>query len=181
MFSGVALAAADDPELAERATRVAFENAQLQDAVGSATRWLALQPDREEARRFLATSLLRLYRNDAAAEQFRAILDSAYSDRARGYTALLGILAGERNETGAALVMDALATADPELPEAQHARSVLWQQAEHGQRALEAARRALELRRKDLALQAAGFAWFLWNRRAARAATGTRPHPPGGE
>lgn len=141
-----AAAAADDPELAERATRVAFENAQLQDAVQSATRWLALQPGREEARRFLATSLLRLYRNDAAAEQFRAILDSAYSDRARGYTALLGILAGERNETGAALVMEALATADPELPEAQHARSVLWQQAEHGQRALEAARRALELR-----------------------------------
>jgi len=141
-----AAAAADDPELAERATRVAFENAQLQDAVGSATRWLALQPGREEARRFLATSLLRQYRDEAAAEQFRSILDSAYSDRARGYTALLGILAGERNETGAALVMDALAAADPELAEAQHARSVLWQQAEHGQRALEAARRALELR-----------------------------------
>ncbi|MBS1199574.1 MAG: hypothetical protein H6R27_252 [Proteobacteria bacterium] len=149
LASGSLTCAADassDPEVAERATRAAFENFQLEDAVRSATRWLALQPEREEARRFLATSLLRLYRNTAAAAQFRTILDSAYEDRAQGYTALLGILAGERNETGAALVMEQLAAADPGLAEAQHARSVLWQQAENGARALEAARRARELR-----------------------------------
>jgi tetratricopeptide (TPR) repeat protein len=135
-----------DPEVAERATRAAYDNHQLGEAVRGATRWLVLQPGREEARRFLATSLLRMYRNDAAAEQFRAILDSAYEDRAQGYTTLLATLSGERNDTGAALVMERLAERDPDLAEAHYARSVLWQQADHGQRALDAARRALELR-----------------------------------
>lgn len=149
LASGALACAAElsaSPEVAEQATRVAFENQQLEDAARSATRWLALEPAREEPRRFLATSLLRLYRSDAAAAQFGEILDTAYHDRAKGYTALLGILAGERNETGAALVMEQLAAGDPDLPEAQHALSVLWQQAEHGERALAAARRALELR-----------------------------------
>jgi tetratricopeptide (TPR) repeat protein len=135
-----------DAGLAERATRVAFENFQLVAAERSARRWLELEPSREEARRFLATSLLRLYRTEAATAQFEAILDTAYTDRAQGYTALLATLSEEDNNTGAALVMERLAGADPGLAEAQYARSVLWQQAEHGTRALEAARRAIELR-----------------------------------
>lgn len=143
---GCAAAASPDPELAERATRVAFENGQLADAERSARRWLALQPAREEARRFLATSLLRLYRTDEAGAQFAAVLESAYPDRAQGYTALLGTLSAERNATGAALVMERLAAADPGLAEAQYASSVLWQQAEHGTKALDAARRTLVLR-----------------------------------
>jgi len=149
-LAGNALACAavqsGDVGLAERATRVAFENGQFQAAATSARRWLALQPGREEARRFLATSLLKLYRNDEAAAQFSIVLDTAYDDRAKGYLALLSILAIEGNDTGAARVMDQLATRDPQLPEAQYARSVLWQQAEHGTRALEAVHRALELR-----------------------------------
>jgi tetratricopeptide (TPR) repeat protein len=132
-----------DPDLAERATRVAFENDQLVAAERGARRWLELQPDREEARRFLATSLLRLHHNEAAAAEFEAVMQTAYPDHAQGYLALLGTLSTERNDTGAAIVMDRLAAADPDLAEAQYARSVLWQQAEHGARALEAARRAL--------------------------------------
>jgi tetratricopeptide (TPR) repeat protein len=60
--------------------------------------------------------------------------------------ALLGILAEEENETGAARVMDRLAAADAGLAEAQYAASVLWQQAEHGAKALAAAERAIALR-----------------------------------
>jgi tetratricopeptide (TPR) repeat protein len=135
-----------DVALIERATRTAYDNQQLAYAVAGARRWLELVPDSEVARRYLATGLLRLYDDDAAAQQFADLLKTSYPDRGRGYMALLGILAEERNETGAARVMDRLATADAELAEAQYARSVLWQRAEDGNRALAAARRAIELR-----------------------------------
>ncbi|MDH4258878.1 MAG: tetratricopeptide repeat protein [Gammaproteobacteria bacterium] len=141
-----ALARSDDVSLAERATRTAYDNFQLADAVADSRRWLELAPDSEIARRYLATGLLRLYDDVGAAEQFAALLDSSYQDRARGYVTLLGILAEERNDTGAARVMERLAAADPGLPEAQYALSVLWQRAEDGNRALAAARRAIELR-----------------------------------
>lgn len=143
---GCAAAGSADPALAERATRVAFENGQIEAAVRLARRWLALQPGSEPARRHLATGLLRLYDDAAATAEFAALLRDAYGDRERGYLVLLGILSEEGNETGAARVMDRLASGDPDLAEAQYAASVLWQRAEDGGRALAAARRALALR-----------------------------------
>jgi tetratricopeptide (TPR) repeat protein len=136
----------DDPALAERATRTAYENRQLPQAVAAARRWLEIAPDSEVARRHLATGLLRLHDDEAAGAQFAELLNSSYQDRARGYMALLGILAEEENETGAARVMDRLAAADAGLAEAQYAAGVLWQRAEHGAKALAAAERAIALR-----------------------------------
>ncbi len=105
-----------DAAVAERATRTAYDNMQLERAAESARRWLTLAPDSEVARRYLATSLLRLYDEDAAAEQFAQLLETSYADRARGYLVLLGILSGEDNDTGAARVMDRLAAGDAALP-----------------------------------------------------------------
>lgn len=143
---GCAAQSGDDPALAERATRTAYENRQLPQAVAGARRWLEIAPDSEVARRHLATGLLRLYDDEAAGAQFAQLLDSSYQDRARGYMVLLGILAEEENETGAARVMDRLAAADAGVAEAQYAASVLWQRAEHGAKSLAAAERALALR-----------------------------------
>jgi Flp pilus assembly protein TadD len=143
---GCAARSGDDPALAERATRTAYENRQLPQAVAAARRWLEIAPDSEVARRHLATGLLRLHVDEAAGVQFAELLNSSYPDRARGYMALLGILAEEENETGAARVMDRLAAADAGLAEAQYAAGVLWQRAEHGAKALAAAERALALR-----------------------------------
>ena len=136
----------DDPAVAERATRSAYDNFQLARAVDAAKRWLELAPDSEVARRYLATGLLRLYAEDAAAQQFAELLKTSYSDRARGYLVLLGILSAEGNDTGAARIMEGLAAADAASPEAQYASSVLWQRAEHGAKALAAAERAAALR-----------------------------------
>ena len=138
--------ASTDAGIAERATRAAWDNFQLERAVESARRWLELAPANEVARRFLATGLLRLYDEDAAAEQFAALLETSYADRARGYLVLLGILSSEDNATGAARVMDRLAAADPSLPEAQFAAGMLWQRAEDGAKAIAAIDRALALR-----------------------------------
>ena len=98
-----------DAAVAERATRTAYDNLQLERAVESARRWLLLLPSSEVARRYLATSLLRVYDEEGAAEQFTALLETSYADRARGYLVLLGILSGEDNDTGAARVMEGLA------------------------------------------------------------------------
>lgn len=143
---GCAAASSDDPALAERATRTAFEHRQYAQAVRLARRWLEIQPASEPARRHLATGLLRLYDDAGAAAEFARLLDTAYEDRARGHLVLLGILAEEDNETGAARVMERLAAADAGVAEAQYAASVLWQRAEDGGRALAAARRAIALR-----------------------------------
>lgn len=144
--AGLACAAgrSGDAALAERATRSAFEFGQVRSAVTSARRWLALAPDSETARRHLAIALLRDYDAVAAAREFAPLL--AVEDRARAWNQLLGVLADERNGTGAAQVADQLAAADAGLPEAQLAISVLWQRADHGGRALAAAERALALR-----------------------------------
>ncbi len=144
---GCASRSSDDPALAERATRTAYENYQLDPAVTAAKRWLELMPESEVARRYLATSLLRLYDDQAAAAQFAQLLNTSYQDRARGYLVLLGILAEEGNTTGAARVMAELAATDPELAEAHYAASVLWERAENGGKALAAAERAIELRK----------------------------------
>lgn len=143
---GCAARSGDDPALAERATRTAYENRQLPQAVAAARRWLEVAPDSEVARRHLATGLLRLYDDEAAGAQFAQLLNSSYQDRARGYMVLLGILAEEENETGAARVMDRLTAADAGLAEAHYAASVLWQRAENGAKALAAAERAIALR-----------------------------------
>ena len=143
---GCAAQSSDDPTLAERATRTAYENLQLPQAVAAAKRWLTIAPDSEVARRHLATGLLRLYDDEAAGAQFAELLNTSYQDRARGYMVLLGILAAEENETGAARVMDRLAATDAGLAEAQYAASVLWQRAENGAKALTAAERAIALR-----------------------------------
>ncbi|MGH8130630.1 MAG: tetratricopeptide repeat protein, partial [Steroidobacteraceae bacterium] len=138
--------ASDDPALAERATRAAYDNHQLERAVDAAKRWLELAPDSELARRYLATGLLRLYDEDGAAEQFAELLKTSYPDRARGFLVLLGILSEEGNDTGAASVMEKLAASHSTLAEAHYAASVLWQRAEDGARALAAADRAVALR-----------------------------------
>lgn len=135
-----------DPAVAERATRESFDNLQLERAAESARRWLDLSPESEVARRYLATSLLRLYDEDGSSAQFAKLLDTTYTDRARGYLVLLGILSGETNETGAARVMETLAAGDAALPEAQYAASMLWNRAENGAKGLAAAERALALR-----------------------------------
>ncbi|MGH8198479.1 MAG: hypothetical protein ACRETI_09930, partial [Steroidobacteraceae bacterium] len=142
LLYGCAARESEDPEVAERATRIAYDNHQLERAVESARRWLELAPASEVARRYLATGLLRLYDDDAAAAQFSELLKTSYADRARGYLVLLGILSAEGNDTGAARVMDRLAASDSGLPEAQYAASVLWQRAEDGAQALAAAERA---------------------------------------
>jgi len=143
---GCAAAGSEDPALAERATRTAFENGQYPEAVRLARRWLAIQPASEPARRHLAIGLLRQYDDAGAAAEFGQLLATAYEDRARGYMTLLGILADEGNETGAARAMERLATTDAGVAEAQYAASVLWERAEDGGRALAAARRAMALR-----------------------------------
>jgi tetratricopeptide (TPR) repeat protein len=143
---GCAARMSDDAAVAERATRTSYDNFQLERAVDAARRWLDLAPDSEVARRYLATGLLRLYDGDAAAVQFTELLKTSYSDRARGYLVLLGILSAEGNDTGAARIMDGLAAADAASPEAQYASSVLWQRAENGAKALAAAERAALLR-----------------------------------
>ncbi|HEX9707075.1 MAG TPA: tetratricopeptide repeat protein [Steroidobacteraceae bacterium] len=143
---GCAARESDDAAVAERATRSAYENRQLERAVEAAKRWLELAPESEVARRYLATGLLRLYDEDAAAIQFAELLKTSYSDRARGYLVLLGILSAEGNDTGAARIMDGLAATDAGSPEAQYAASVLWQRADDGAKALAAADRAVALR-----------------------------------
>src|SRR5262245_13294444 len=69
---------ARDEELAERATRVAYEHRQWTLVQAAAERWLELNETNEEARRFAAFAALHLYRIDVAAEHLGILLGSAF-------------------------------------------------------------------------------------------------------
>ena len=64
----MAAEASPDEAIAEQATRMAFEHAQMVETALAAERWLVLNPTSEQARRFLVFHLLDIYntvwRND---------------------------------------------------------------------------------------------------------------------
>ncbi|MBC7984636.1 MAG: tetratricopeptide repeat protein [Candidatus Obscuribacterales bacterium] len=83
-----ASALSDDESLAERATRVAYEHHQYSYVIKSANRWLQINSTSEEAHRYAGFAALHMYRIDAAAEHFEALIDTAFISPQAGFMAL---------------------------------------------------------------------------------------------
>src|SRR5262245_40568441 len=91
---------ASDEELAERATRVAYDHRQWTLVQTAAERWLELNETNEEARRFAAFAALHLYRIDRATEHLAILLNTAFINPQSGFLALLPQLADEPTPAG---------------------------------------------------------------------------------
>lgn len=137
--------ASEDETLAERASMMAFEHRQNNDALNSATRWLELNPSSEQARRVAGFAALRLYRVDVAAEHFQALLSNAFISPQAGFMSLAPQWFEEGSRPAVLALMQKLID---EFDTAAEAHFVLAQaalQAEHLSLALSSAQRATEL------------------------------------
>jgi tetratricopeptide (TPR) repeat protein len=139
----LAAAASGDPAIAERAARVAFDNAQDRELVRTASEWLARDPKSEASRRFMAVALLELDDRAGAERVLEELVRSAYDSPAEAFAALGESLAALRNDTGVADAVGHLAERYAEVPEAQYAAASLALAASNSPAALSAIGRAL--------------------------------------
>lgn len=136
---------ANDEELAEQATRVAYEHHQWSVVLAAAERWLELNATNEEARRFAAVAALHLYKIDTAAEHLGVLLDTAFINPQAGFLALMPQLADEGTPSGVTAVLRELVTKYPDVTEAHYALAHAASQSENFKLAMEHARKAREL------------------------------------
>jgi tetratricopeptide (TPR) repeat protein len=137
--------AANDEELAEQATRVAYEHRQWTVVQAAAERWLELNHTNEEARRFAAFAALHLYRINTAAEHLSILLDTAFINPQAGFLALLPQLADEGTPSGATAVLRQLIVKYPDVTEAHYALAQAASQSDNLKLAMEHSRKAREL------------------------------------
>ncbi|MGH8286666.1 MAG: hypothetical protein ACRETT_13005, partial [Steroidobacteraceae bacterium] len=134
-----------EPALAQRATRVAFENGQHTAAAAGARRWLELEPANMDAHRYLAVATLRLHGIDESVRHFEPILETAYASPAAGFLDLSATLAEEDNADGVLRVSQRLAERHQRLAEAQYAVGAAALRAYNYGLAAESSRKALAL------------------------------------
>lgn len=119
----VAAERSDDEQVAEQATRTAYDHRQLREAGRSAARWLELNPSSEAARRYAGIVALRLHRLDEAEEHFAGLLQTAYISPAAGFLALPPVIADEGTATDFAELFRRLAVRHPDVAEAHYAHA----------------------------------------------------------
>jgi tetratricopeptide (TPR) repeat protein len=141
----LAAEASDDEAVAEQASQVAFENYQYSDALGSAERWLKINPSSEQAERFAGVSALALHRIDMAESHFRTLVDTAYVSPAAGYMALLPVIMGEATAPDVTELFHRLSAQHPKVAEGQDALGNAALQSSNYALALQGAQEAVRL------------------------------------
>jgi tetratricopeptide (TPR) repeat protein len=111
----------DDENVAEQATRAAFDQSQLQEAALSARRWLEINPTSENAHRYAGITALKLHRLDEAENQFGYLLDTIYISPAAGYLALPPVIGDEGVATDVMELFRRLSARHPDVAEGYYA------------------------------------------------------------
>lgn len=137
--------ASQSEELAEQATRIAYENGHWSIVLAAAERWLELNATNEEGRRFAGLAALHLYQIDRAATHLGTLLDTAFINPQAGFLALLPQLSDEASPAAVAAVFQRLIVKYPDLTEAHYALGQAALQAENFALAYKHAQRAREL------------------------------------
>ncbi len=141
----LAAEASGDENVAEQATRMAFENFQLREASRAADRWLAINPTSEQAERYAGLAALNLHRLDEAEEHVARLLGSAYISVGAGFLALLPVLGGDGNPADVTELFRRLAARHPSVAEGQDALGTAALRSENFALSLRSAERATEL------------------------------------
>src|SRR4051812_22927199 len=113
--------ASQGEDLAEQATRIAFENRQWSIAEEAADHWLQINQTNEEGQRYAAFSALHLYQLDRSAEHLELLLESAFINPAAGYLALLPQLSDEGTPAAVTAVLQRLLDKHADVAEAHYA------------------------------------------------------------
>ncbi|WJW76796.1 tetratricopeptide repeat protein [Thiohalobacter sp. IOR34] len=134
-----------DPRVAERALRVALFAKDHQAALVAARRWVALEPERVEARQMLAALALEAGRRDKAKAQLEAII-TQLGVGASAFQSVVGLLARDQDREAALSLMGEIVADHPQLPEAHLAYSQLALHAGRAELALAEVEQALALK-----------------------------------
>ena len=115
----------DNPEIAERAVRVAVYGQDLEAAVEAAQRWIELDPKRVEARQVIAAIYVRQDKIQEAFNYLDGLIRNSELDDSELFPPLLGILAREKNANTVLAVSQRIAFEYPERAWAQYLHGML--------------------------------------------------------
>jgi tetratricopeptide (TPR) repeat protein len=141
----LAAEASDDEAIAEQASRIAFDNFQLSDALLSAERWLQINPSSEQAERYAGVAALALHRLDVAQAHFGTLVDTAYVSPAAGFLALLPVIMEEATPPDVTELFRRLAALHPKVAEGYDALGNAALRSENYALALASAKEAVRL------------------------------------
>lgn len=87
----------NDPNIAERAVRIAVFGQDLNAAQMAAERWIELEPEKLEARQIIAAIYIRLGDDERAYEYLKQVIDGHNQASDQIFISLLGVLSREKN------------------------------------------------------------------------------------
>ncbi len=135
----------DNPEIAERAVRVAVYGQNLEAAIEAARRWIELDPTRVEARQVIAAIYVRQDKIQEAFTYLDGLIRTSVLDDAELFPPLLGILAREKNANTVLAVSQRIAFEYPERAYAQYLHGMLAAQNGRSEEALRFLNRSLAI------------------------------------
>jgi tetratricopeptide (TPR) repeat protein len=126
-----------NPDIAERAVRVAVYSQNLEAATVAAERWIELDPDKVEAKQVIAAIYIRQNQVDEAHTYTDGLIQSSTLEDSQLFPPLLGILAREKNATTVLEVSRRIATSYPKRAYAQYLHGMLSAQNGSSEEAVE--------------------------------------------
>ena len=120
-----------NPEIAERAVRVAVYGQNLEAAIEAAQRWIELDPTRVEARQVIAAIYVRQNKVEEAFAYIDNLIQSSGLEEAQLYPSMLSILAREKNAATVLAVSKRIADKYTDSAHAQYLHGMLA--AQNGQ------------------------------------------------
>jgi tetratricopeptide (TPR) repeat protein len=133
----------DNPEIAERAVRVAVYGQNLEAAIVAAHRWIELDPSRVEARQVIAAIYIRQDKIPEAFTYIDDLIQTSDLEDAQLFPPLLGILGREKNANTVLAVSLLIAQKNPDRAYAQYLHGMLSAQNGRAEAALEYLDRSL--------------------------------------
>ena len=135
----------DNPEIAERAVRVAVYGQDLEAAIVAAQRWIELDPNRVEARQVIAAIYVRQDKIQEAFTYLDDLIQTSDLEDEQLFPPLLGILAREKNANTVLAVSLLIAQKNPDRAYAQYLHGMLSAQNGRAEAALEYIDRSIAL------------------------------------
>jgi tetratricopeptide (TPR) repeat protein len=135
----------NNPEIAERAVRIAVYGENLEAASEAAQRWIELAPDRTEARQIIAAIYIRQENADDAFQYLEGIIESNEASDPQLFGSLLGVLAREKNTTTVLAVTRRIADKYQDRAHAQFLHGMLAAQGGESIEALKYLDKALDM------------------------------------
>jgi len=135
----------ENPDIAERAVRVAVYGQNLEAAIEAAERWIELDPNRVESRQVIAAIYIRQDNIPEAFNYINGLIQTSELEDSQLFPPLLGLLAREKNANTVLAVTQRLAKENPSRAYAQYVHGMLSAQNGRSEEALKYFNRSIAL------------------------------------